>query len=195
LGIKHAFISLVTDIGGPTYVQPTHWNAPLNAPAFRVWSNDAYGGSLGIASFGIGSTASTGIGYEYAGGSGGAGLMGGNRGSFDFAYVDTVQLYAGLASTNGPVGSAAIRFEYMASGFPGSWYSFDATGGSAPFITVASGNNASLYLASTNGLQRSASVTVSAAAKALPQPLTIRLAGYGGNGSAAMLGNIFILGQ
>ena len=32
MGVKHPFVSLVADVGGPTYVQPTHWNAPHNTP-------------------------------------------------------------------------------------------------------------------------------------------------------------------
>jgi len=189
MAIKHGFVSSVVDVGGPTYVQPTHWNAYHNSPPFRIWSNDSVGASLGLASFGIPSTAGP-TGMEY-----GDNAAAGNRGGFDFTFVDTVQLFAGVASLNGAVGSAAIRFQYMASGFPGSWYSFDATNGSAPFLSVASGNNASLYLASANGMRMSASVTVSAAAKALPQPLTTRIAGYGGNGSAVMFGNIIVYGQ
>jgi hypothetical protein len=194
VGVKHPFTSLVTDIGGPTYVQPTHWNSPHNAPPFRLFDMDQGGASLGVASFGIGSTASTGIGYEFPSGSGPLGWTAGARGGFDFTYVDTIYMGVAVASINGAVGSAALRYEYMASGFPGSWYSFDATGGSAPFVTVASANNASIYLASTNGLMRSASVTVGAAAKALPQPLTTRIAGYGGNGSAIMIGKIVVFG-
>lgn len=189
MAIKHPFISLVTDIGGPTYVQPTHWNAPHNAPAARVYDWDS---SAAAASFGIPSTAGP-TGFEFVDNTSAAA-----RGMFDFTYTDA--LIAGLSrasnANTGAVsgGSVAMRFQYMASGFPGSWYSFDATGGSAPFISLATGNNASLYLASTNGLMYSASVPVSAAAKALPQPLTTRWAGYGGNGSAVFLGKVVTFG-
>jgi len=55
--------------------------------------------------------------------------------------------------------------------------------------------NASLYLASSNGLRLSASATVSAAAKALPQPLMTRWAEYGGNGSGVLLGKIAVWGS
>ena len=192
MGIKHAFVSLITDVGGPTYVQPTHWNAPLNAPPFRIYDWDA---GAAAASFGIGSTANlTGTGWEFPN----LDTAAVGRGSFDFAYVDTIRLGVSRASNanTGAVaaGSVALRFEYMASGFPGSWYSFNATGGSAPFVSLATANNASQYLASANGLMLSASVAISAAAKALPQPLTTRIAGYGGNGSAVNLSKIVILG-
>jgi hypothetical protein len=191
MGVKHAFTSLVTDIGGPTYVQPTHWNAPHNTPPFRIFDFDP---GAAAASFGIPSTAGP-TGMEFP--STDTAAFG--RGGFDFTYVDTIQLGAGLASiqnTGGVnAGSVALRFQYAASGFPGSWYSFDATGGSAPFISLATGNNASLYLASANGLRLSASVSVSAAAKALPQPLMTRVAAYGGNGSAVALGKVVAWGS
>jgi len=192
VGIRHPFTSNVTDIGGPTYIQPTHWNSPHNAPPWRVFDFDPGGVS---PSFGIGSTANlTGTGWEYPALDSAA--IG--RGGFDFTYVDTIVGALGRASNanTGAVsgGSVALRFQYAPSGFPGSWYSFDATGGSAPFISLATGNNASLYLASANGLMFSASVTVSAAAKALPQPLMTRWAGYGGNGSAVTLGKVVVFG-
>jgi hypothetical protein len=193
LGIKHAFISLITDVGGPTYIQPTHWNAPLNAPPFRVfdWDPGATAIAASVPSHTTGALDSV---AEFPLNTGGAG-----RGGFNFGYVDTIQLAVGVASAlNCPqsTGSTAFRFQYMASGFPGSWYSFDATGGSAPFISVATANNASLYLASTNGLRLSASVTVSAAAKALPQPLTTRIAGFGGSASSTVgVGKIVVLGS
>lgn len=183
MAIKHGFTSLVTDIGGPTYIQPTHWNAPHNTPPFRIFDFDP---GAAPASFGIPSTAGP-TAMEFPAGDNAAF----NRGRVDFTNIDNIYLAAGLASiqnTGGVAGgSVALRLQYMPSGFPGSWYSFDATGGSAPFISCATANNASIYLASTNGLMQSATVAVSAAAKALPQPLTIRVAGYGGNGSALNL--------
>jgi hypothetical protein len=196
LAIKHPFTSLITDIGGPTYIQPTHWNQPHNTPPFRLYDVDQGAASLGVASFGIPSSAS----YAQLGAAWPDGNLltsaGGARGQFDFTYVDTISLAIGVASGHGNIGSAGFRFQYMASGFPGSWYSFDATGGSAPFVSVATiTNNASMWLASANGLAYSASVTVSAAAKALPQPLTTRLAGFGGNGSAVFIGKIVVLGS
>ena len=192
MGIKHRFVNLVTDIGGPTYTQPTHWNDNHAYPPFRVFDFDPGGVS---PSFGIGSTANlAGTGWEYPA----LDTAGIGRGGFDFTNVDAIVGGVSRASNanTGAVsgGSVALRFQYMASGFPGSWYSFDATGGSAPFISLATGNNASLYLASANGLMFSASVPISAAAKALPQPLTTRWAGYGGNGSAVTLGKIVVLG-
>jgi hypothetical protein len=195
VGIKHPFTSLVTDTGGPTYVQPTHWNSPHNSPPFRLYDFDAGVPSLGLASFGVPSSASWAqLGAEFPD----ANLLtpvGAIRGKYDFTYVDTVQLFVGVGSGGGMIGSAALRYEYMASGFPGSWYSFDATGGSAPFVSVATvTNNASMWLASSNGMMYSASVTVSAAAKALPQPLTTRIAGVGGNGSAVYLGKMVVFG-
>lgn len=190
MGVKHPFTSLVTDIGGPTYVQPTHWNAPHNTPPFQIYQFDP---PAVAASFGIPSTAGP-TAMEFPMGD----LAAVGREAYDFTYIDTIQLFAGVASiqnTGGvAAGSVALRFQYAPSGFPGSWYSFDATGGSAPFISLATGNNASIYLASTNGPMKSASVAVSAAAKALPQPLMIRAAGYGGNGSALNLGVINVFG-
>lgn len=199
MGVKHPFTSLVTDIGGPTYVQPTHWNQPHNSPPHQIfepalqWASGMMG-----ASFGIPSSASWGqLAAEMPDGSltPGAGAM---RGAYDFTYVDSIQLFAGRASNanTGAVagGSVALRLQYMPSGFPGSWYSFDATGGSGPFVSLATGNNASQFLASTNGLMYGPSVAVSAAAKALPQPLTCRIAGYGGNGSAVLLSNVVVFG-
>lgn len=190
MAVKHPFTSLVTDVGGPTYVQPTHWNSPHNAPPFQVFQFDP---GVAVASFGIPSTAGpTGMEFPAAD----AAALG--RGSFDFTYVDTLRFAAALASiqnTGGvAAGSVGLRFQYAPSGFPGSWYSFDATGGSAPFISCATANNASQYLASTNGQMFSASVTVSAAAKALPQPLMTRVAGYGGNGSAVAVGMVNVFG-
>lgn len=190
MGVKHPFVSLVTDVGGPTYVQPTHWNAPHNTPPFSVFQFDPGGAA---ASFGIPSTAGP-TGTEFPA----ADVSAIGRSAFDFTYVDTLRLAAGLASiaNTGAVagGSVALRFQYAPSGFPGSWYSFDATGGSAPFLSVATANNASIFLASTNGPMFSASVAVSAAAKALPQPLMTRLAGYGGNGSAIAVGMVNVFG-
>lgn len=189
--IKHPFVSLVTDIGGPTYVQPTHWNQSHNTPPFRIYDWDS--GVL-PATFGIASTAGP-TGNEFPN----LDTSGHGRGMFDFTYIDTVTLGVSRASNanTGAVaaGSVALRFQYMASGFPGSWYSFDATGGSAPFVSLATANNASQYLASANGLMYSASVTVSAAAKALVMPLTTRVAGYGGNGSAVFIGKVVVLGS
>jgi hypothetical protein len=196
LAIKHPFVSLITDVGGPTYIQPTHWNSPLNAPPFRAFDWDA---GAAAASFGIPSSASWAqLGCEFLQDGTLLGAAGAQRGIFDFTYVDSIRLGVSRASNanTGAVsgGSVAMRFQYMASGFPGSWYSFDATGGSAPFLSMATGNNASLYLASANGLMWSASVPISAAAKALPQPLTTRIAGVGGNGSAIALGKIVVFG-
>lgn len=189
MAIKHPFTSLVTDIGGPTYIQPTHWNSPLNAPAFRVYDWDA-GATVFAASVASHTTGALDSVSEFPFNTGAGG-----RGGFDFTYVDTIRLGIGCASVLNvaqAAGSTAFRFQYMASGFPGSWYSFDATGGSAPFVSLATGNNASLYLASTNGMRLSPSSTVGAAAKALPQPLTTRIAGYGGNGSALAFGKIVV---
>jgi hypothetical protein len=190
VAIKHTFVSLVTDIGGPTYVQPTHWNQGHNTPPFRVfdWDPGASGASFGLPSTAGATFTEFPSGETYPVG----------RGGFDFTYVDTIQLGVNCASGHGYVvgASSALRFQYMASGFPGSWYSFDATGGSAPFVSMATGNNASLFLASANGLRLSASVAVSAAAKALPQPLTTRLAAAPmGNGSAVFLGKIVVFGS
>ena len=190
MAIKHPFTSLVPDVGGPTYVQPTHWNQDHNAPAFRIYDWDA---GAAAASFGIPSTAGP-TGFEFF-----DNTSAGQRGLFDFTYVDSITFGVSRASNanTGAVtgGSVALRFQYMASGFPGSWYSFDATGGSAPFVSLATGNNASLYLASANGLMYSASVPLSAAIDALPQPLTTRVAGYGGNGSAVFIGKVVVLGK
>lgn len=200
MAIKHPFTSLVTDIGGPTYVQPTHWNSGHNSPPFHIYKLPAMamGGGTAGASIGIASSASWGqLSAELVDGA----LIpaaGAQRSAFDFTYVDTVQLAAGRASNanTGAVtgGSVALCMQYMASGFPGSWYAFDATGGSGPFVSVATGANATLYLASANGLMFGPSVAVSAAAKALPQPLTIRLAAKGGNGSAIFLTEAVLFG-
>lgn len=192
MSIKHKFQSLVTDVGGPTYVQPTHWNAPLNAPEFEIFDLSVILAGT-VASMACPSTAGP-TGYEFFDNSG----VGLQRGVRDFTYVDNIRLFVGLASVaNGPIdtGSAALRFQYMASGFPGSWYSFDATGGSGPFVALATANNASLYLASAGGPRVSASVAVSAAVKGLPQPINTRIAAYGGGGSAAAIGQIFVLGS
>lgn len=188
MGIKHPFTSLVTDVGGPTYVQPTHWNSPHNAPPFRVFDFDP--GVL-PASMACPSTAGP-TGFEFFDNTSAA-----ERGTFDFGFVDNIWLGAGIASiANGPIngGSAALRFQYAPSGFPGSWYSFDATGGSGPFVMLATANNASLFLASANGLRLSPTVAVSAAAKALPQPLMTRIAEYGGGGSGVLLGKLVVFG-
>ena len=188
---RHKFINLVTDIGGPTYTQPTHWNDAHNTPPYTFFQPYAPGAGTVGASFGIPSSASWGqisAAFPDAAMGGGVGM---GYISYDFTYVDTIQLGVGLASianTGGvAAGSVALRLQYAASGFMGSWYSFDATGGSGPYVSLATANNASQYLASTNGMMRSASVAVSAAAKALPQPLAVRAAGVGGNGSAVLI--------
>ena len=200
MAIKHPFTSLVTDIGGPTYVQPTHWNSGHNSPPFRVFQFPAMamGGGTAGASIGIPSSASWGqLAAELVDGA----LVpaaGAQRSNFDFSFVDTIQLFAGRASNanTGAVtgGSVALCLQYMASGFPGSWYAFDSTAGSGPFVSMATGANATLFLASANGLMAGPSVAVSAAAKALPQPLTIRLAAKGGNGSAIFLTDAVVFG-
>lgn len=192
MAIKHPFTSLVTDIGGPTYVQPTHWNSGHNSPPFTFFQPALAGTGTVGASFGIPSSASWGqIAAAFPDAAMTTGGGGFDFGSYDFTYVDTIVLGVGLASiqnTGGvAAGSVALRLQYAASGFPGSWYAFDATGGSGPFVSLATAANASQYLASQAGLMRSASVTVSAAAKALPQPLMIRAAGAGGNGSAVLI--------
>ena len=46
MAIKHAFVSSVTDIGGPTYVQPTHWNSDHVFPPINIAIN--HGGSHGF---------------------------------------------------------------------------------------------------------------------------------------------------
>lgn len=173
MAVKHRFVSSIISIGGATYAQPTHWNDSHNAPPFAAWE---FAPGLAAASFGMPSTAGA-TGLEFPNNTS---LL---RQKFDFTNVDGLQVFAGIASF-GPGPSSALRFQYSPSGFPGSWYSFDATGGSAPFISVASNTNASLYLLASNGMQVGPSVAVGAAAKALPQPLSCRLAGYGGNGSA-----------
>ena len=179
MGVKHKFVSLITNIGGPTYVQPTHWNDAHLAPPFAAWE---FSPGLAAASFGIPSTAGA-TGFEFPSNTP---LL---RQKYDFTNVDGIQIAAGIASF-GPGPSSALRFQYSPSGFPGSWYSFDATGGSAPFISLASNTNASLYLLASNGMMVGPSVAISAAAKALPQPLNCRLAGYGGNGTAIGVANI-----
>lgn len=180
MGIKHGFVSSVVDIGGPTYVQPTHWNAPHLSPPIHIWD---FAGQLAAASFGIPSTAG-GTGFEFPNNTG---LL---RQRWDFTNIDNVYLAVGLASVFGLSASASLRLQYSPSGFPGSWYSFDATAGSAPFVSVASGNTASLYLLGSNGMRFGPTGPVSAAAKALPQPLNIRVAGYGGSPSGIGVGNI-----
>lgn len=178
MSIKHKFVSSVVSIGGGTYIQPTHWNDQHNAPPWSVYAVLP----ATIASWAIPSTAGP-TGYEFYDNS--AAL----RGIFDFGNVDTVNLFAGVASHLAGA-STAVRLQYMASGFPGSWYSFDATGGSLPFVSLASNANASLYQLASNGMRVGVLATVSAAAKALPQPLAIRLAGYGGSGTYTGLGNL-----
>jgi hypothetical protein len=172
-------VSSVANIGGGTYIQPTHWNDQHAAPMWRAYDFDP---GLAPASFGIPSTAGA-SGMEFPNNTP---LL---RGAYDFTNVTNIYVAAVVASTFA-LGSTALRFQYAPSGFPGSWYSFDATGGSAPFVSVASGNNASMYLAGSNGAMFGPTAAVSAAAKALPQPLNVRLAGYGGNGSAPQLGPI-----
>lgn len=179
MGVKHGFVSSIVDVGGGTYIQPTHWNAPHNTPPFKVWD---FNPGIAAASFGIPSTGGA-TGLEFPNNTG---LL---RAAFDFTFVDNLRIVGGVASV-WALGSTALRFQYSPSGFPGSWYSFDATGGSGPFLSVGSGNNASLYLLASNGAQAGPTVAVGAAAKALPQPLDVRLAGYGGNGSGIGLGNI-----
>lgn len=188
MSVKHPFTSLVTDIGGPTYVQPTHWNQPHNNPPYRIYDFDP---GVVPASMACPSTAGP-TGFEFF-----DNVSGVQRGMFDFTYVDYLVGGAGVASiANGPAAaaSAALRFQYAASGFPGSWYSFDATGGSGPFISLATAGNATLFLASTNGLRLSPTVAVSSAAKSLPQPLMTRWAVYGGGGSGILLGKIVMYG-
>lgn len=182
MGVKHPFVSLITDIGGPTYIQPTHWNSPHNTPPFKLYDIAA----ATLASYAVPSTAGA-TGYEFYDNTPA------QRQAFDFTYVDNLVMAIGVASHLAGA-SAAIRFQYMASGFPGSWYSFDATGGSGPFVSLASNNNASIYALASNGPRLSATVAVSAAAKALPQPLTTRIAGYGGSGTYTGIGNIDIFG-
>lgn len=183
MSIRHGFSSGVPNIGGPTYVQPTHWNAPHTAPPLKVWD---FNPGLAAASFGIPSTAGP-TGFEFPNNTP---ML---RAMFDFTNVDQLYLVAGVASA-GPGPSSALRFQYSPSGFPGSWYSFDATGGSGPFISLASNTNASLYLLGSNGAQLGPTVAVSAAAKALAQPLQVRVAGYGGNGTGIGFGNIDVFG-
>jgi hypothetical protein len=180
--IRHPFVSLITDVGGPTYVQPTHWNQPHNAPPIKILD---YAPAT-LASIAIPSTAGP-TGYEYYDNTSA------QRRNFDFTYIDTVNIFAGVASHLAGA-SAALRLQYMPSGFPGSWYSFDATGGSLPFVSLASQNNASLYALASNGQRLGVLATVSAAAKALPQPLTVRIAGYGGSGTYTGLGAIDVIG-
>lgn len=188
MSVKHKFVSSVTDVGGPTYIQPTHWNSPLNTPPFKIFDYDP---GLLPASMACPSTAGA-TGFEFFDNTSGA-----QRSTFDFGNVDQIYLGAAIASiANGPVnnGSAALRYQYAPSGFPGSWYSFDATGGSGPFVMLATANNASLFLASANGLRLSPTVTVSPAAKALPQPLMTRIAEYGGGGSGVLIGKMSVFG-
>lgn len=184
MGVKHPFTSLVADIGGPTYVQPTHWNSPHNTPPFKI-ADLAIGPTL--ASWVPASTASVNIGYEYYDNTPA------QRQTFDFTYVDYITMGVGVASSLAGA-STSMRLQYMPSGFPASWYSFDATGGSGPFVVLASNNNASIYLLGSNGPRLGATVTVSAAVKALPQPLTIRFAGFGGSGTYVGIGNADVFG-
>lgn len=185
MSVKHPFVSSVVDVGGGTYVQPTHWNAPHNNPPFLLYN---FFNGLAVGSFGIPSTAGP-TGMEFPRGEGNLIL----REGYDFTYVDSLYM-AVTVSSQFALGSTALRLQYMPSGFPASWYSFDATGGSGPFVTVASGNNASLFLQASNGMRWGPTVAVSAAAKALPQPLSFRVAGYGGNGSGLIYGTVKVFG-
>lgn len=183
MGVKHPFVSSVVDIGGPTYVQPTHWNSPHNVPPFLVWDFDP---GIVAPSFGVPSTAGA-TGFEFPNNTP---LL---RGRYDFTYLDNIYIAAGIASA-GLGASSSFRLQYSPSGFPGSWYSFDATAGSGPFVSLASNTNASIWLLGSNGMIFGPTSQVGAAVKALTQPLSIRLAAYGGNGSAVGVGKLDVLG-
>lgn len=183
MAVKHKFVSSVPDVGGPTYVQPTHWNAAHNFPPFQI-AEWPMGPTL--ASWNVPSTAGP-TGFEFYDNSAA------QRQAYDFTYVDTMYLAVGVASHLAGA-STALRLQYMPSGFPGSWYSFDATGASGPFVSLASNNNGSIYALASNGPRLSASVAVSAAVKALPQPVVMRIAGYGGVGTYTGIGNIDVFG-
>lgn len=180
MGVKHGFVSSVANIGGATYVQPTHWNAPHQTPPFIAYRFDPWPGAASTI------LPSAAVPTD---------LFGTNwlslRETIDFTNVDYLYITAFIASQMNLSASAALRFQYSPSGQAASWYAFDATGGSGPFLSIASAVG---VVGGSWGHVIGATVAVGAAVKALAQPVRTRVAGLGGSATTLLIGEIEVFG-
>jgi hypothetical protein len=121
MGVKHKFVSSVADVGGGTYVQPTHWNDTHKNPPFMVLSD--------AAASGLGWTNQPSAYTEFLG-------VARNRTWFDFSNVDLVRMAAGIG---GSIGFASAQLMAQFSPDDGvNWYPL-ATGATGPFVGLGSG--------------------------------------------------------
>lgn len=159
---RHAYVSSAPDIGGPSYVQPTHWNAPHLSPPFsplmisdaaaQAWSNmpAAITEFRGLNIF---------------------------RTVCDLAQVDTSRLAVMVAAT---LGSPSSRLEAQYSINNGaSWYSLASasglSGSAGPWVALGSVSGA------PNKVVVSSWFPVHPSARG--GSTMLRLAGYWGDGA------------
>lgn len=121
MSIKHKFSSSVPDIGGATYVQPTHWNDTHLAPPFCAMDDKAASG-MGWANQPSAYTEFLGVAR--------------NRGWYEFSQVSQVRLAAGIGGSIG-FASAQLLAEFSPDN-GGAWYPL-ATGATGPFVGIGSG--------------------------------------------------------
>lgn len=122
--IEHRFESLIADVGGPTYVQPTHWNDNHIYPPLLAHAQSA-GTRMNWVDMPSAITDFRGVpgAYEFA---------------YDFTNVSHVRVVSGRA-TQIAFASAALGVQWQELNNNGSWWGIASGGTSAAWCGLGSG--------------------------------------------------------
>lgn len=120
MAIRHKFTSSMPDIGGGTYIQPTHWNDQHSHPPFLAMSI----------------TPTSGVAVNAPSAYTNLPLGASQHGWFDFSQVQQVRLTALVAASIG-FASCQVMVEFSANGVA-NWFPL-ATGATGPFVGIGSG--------------------------------------------------------
>ena len=165
--ITHKFVSSITDVGGPTYVQPTHWNNDHNFPPMQLarignatwieWTN------MPSAITELQRAAVTATPMRFA---------------YDFTYVNSVRLAVQMMGGSPAFASAALGLQWSEiDANVGSWWGLASGGTNAAWCGVGSGWPAS---AAARGVKIGTWYPVNPSARAAGW-VNVRIVGFMGN--------------
>lgn len=133
MAITHKFVSSIVDIGGGTYIQPTHWNDGHNFPpilaaiegngTWLAWANMP----SAISELSRGGAVATPMRFAY-----------------DFSFVSMVRLSVNLLGASAAFASAALGLQWTEiDANVGSWWGIASGGTHAAWCGVGTGFPAS----------------------------------------------------
>lgn len=169
MAVKHAFVSSIVDVGGATYIQPTHWNDNHTFPPLQI-------ARVGNATW----TAWTNMPSAITELNRAAVTATPMRIPYDLTYVDRIRLAANLHGGSVAFASAALGLQWAEiDANVGSWWGVASGGTNAAWCGIGSGFAAS---DAARGVKIGTWYPINPSAKAAGWVL-MRVVGFMGNGA------------